>query len=100
VCKVGSVPPELLQQMSISVSSVRRTEVTAVVDGRRWDMTIAKPPIVSPQDWARERESLLVAEKELTHALDELAARRRRLPMVELADEYVFASVLRREFVV
>jgi predicted dithiol-disulfide oxidoreductase (DUF899 family) len=55
-------------------------------------MTIAKPPIVSPQDWARERDSLLVAEKELTHALDELAARRRRLPMVELAGDYIFDS--------
>ena len=55
-------------------------------------MTIAKPPVVSPEDWQRERDELLVAEKELTRALDALAARRRRLPMVEFAADYIFDS--------
>src|SRR5262245_5765737 len=54
-------------------------------------MTIAKPPVVSSEEWQRARDMLLVAEKELTRALDALAARRRRLPMVEFAD-YTFES--------
>ena len=32
------------------------------------------PPIVSPQDWEAAREELLVKEKELTRALDAMAA--------------------------
>jgi len=55
-------------------------------------MTIAKPPVVSPEDWQRARDMLLVAEKALTRALDALAARRRRLPMVEFASDYTFES--------
>lgn len=51
------------------------------------------PAIVSAQDWQRERDALLVAEKEATHALDALAARRRRLPMVRFDnDRYLFAT--------
>jgi predicted dithiol-disulfide oxidoreductase (DUF899 family) len=38
--------------------------------------------IVSAEEWNRERDQLLVAEKEATRLLDGLAARRRRLPMV------------------
>lgn len=51
----------------------------------------AMPNIVSEQEWQREREELLTAEKEATRALDALAARRRRLPMVKVG-EYVFDS--------
>jgi predicted dithiol-disulfide oxidoreductase (DUF899 family) len=43
------------------------------------------PPIVSAQEWASAREELLVEEKKMTRALDALAARRRRLPVVEFA---------------
>jgi predicted dithiol-disulfide oxidoreductase (DUF899 family) len=43
---------------------------------------MAKPKIVSAEEWQRERDELLTAEKEATRALDALAARRRRLPMV------------------
>jgi predicted dithiol-disulfide oxidoreductase (DUF899 family) len=50
-----------------------------------------KPPIVSAQDWQRARDELLVAEKQATRALDALAARRRRLPMVRFAS-YTFDS--------
>jgi predicted dithiol-disulfide oxidoreductase (DUF899 family) len=32
------------------------------------------PPIVSPQEWQAARETLLVREKELTRALDAMAA--------------------------
>ena len=55
-------------------------------------MEIAKPPIVTAEEWQRVRNGLLVAEKEATRALDALAARRRRLPMVEFAGDYTFDS--------
>lgn len=55
-------------------------------------MTTAKPPIVSLPEWRRVRAELLVAEKEATRALDALAARRRRLPMVEFSSDYVFEA--------
>ena len=38
------------------------------------------PPIVSPQEWEAAREALLVKEKELTRAVDAMAAERRRMP--------------------
>jgi len=38
------------------------------------------PPIVSPPEWERARQQLLVKEKELTRARDALAAERRRMP--------------------
>jgi predicted dithiol-disulfide oxidoreductase (DUF899 family) len=51
------------------------------------------PPIVTDEEWRREREALLVAEKEATRRLDALAAQRRRLPMVRYDnDKYVFAT--------
>jgi predicted dithiol-disulfide oxidoreductase (DUF899 family) len=49
-----------------------------------------KPAIVTIEEWQRAREELLVAEKEATRALDALAARRRRLPMVRFEDTYAF----------
>lgn len=49
-----------------------------------------KPTIVSAAEWQAERDELLRAEKEATRALDALAARRRRLPMVEFTNAYVF----------
>ncbi len=51
----------------------------------------AMPEIVSAQQWQSERDALLKAEKEATRALDALAARRRRLPMVRF-DNYEFAG--------
>jgi predicted dithiol-disulfide oxidoreductase (DUF899 family) len=51
------------------------------------------PEIVSPQRWQEERDGLMKAEKEATRALDALAARRRRLPMVKFDPaKYQFAS--------
>lgn len=41
------------------------------------------PDIVTPAEWSRHRDELLVAEKAHTRAGDRLAADRRRLPMVE-----------------
>jgi predicted dithiol-disulfide oxidoreductase (DUF899 family) len=49
------------------------------------------PPIVSAETWQQDRDELLKAEKEATRALDALAARRRRLPMVKVdTTRYVF----------
>jgi predicted dithiol-disulfide oxidoreductase (DUF899 family) len=48
------------------------------------------PPIVSPQEWAAEREKLLVEEKELTRARDALAAKRRRMPRMAVEKDYRF----------
>lgn len=51
---------------------------------------MALPHVVSPAEWQAARDRLLVQEKELTLALDALAARRRRLPMVRVDKDYVF----------
>lgn len=51
-----------------------------------------KPRIVTAEEWQRERDELLKAEKEATRALDALAARRRRLPMVRFGNGYTFDS--------
>jgi predicted dithiol-disulfide oxidoreductase (DUF899 family) len=50
---------------------------------------MAQPKIVSAEEWQRERDELLIAEKEATRACDALAARR-RLPMVRFGNDYVF----------
>lgn len=51
------------------------------------------PKIVSAEEWQQDRDQLLMAEKEATRALDGLAARRRRLPMVSFDnDQYTFAT--------
>jgi len=49
-----------------------------------------KPKTVSAEEWQRARDELLKAEKEATRALDALAARRRRLPMVKFDNGYAF----------
>jgi predicted dithiol-disulfide oxidoreductase (DUF899 family) len=46
-----------------------------------------RPEVVSLDEWKTAREKLLTKEKELTHALDALAAERRRMPMVRLPDK-------------
>jgi predicted dithiol-disulfide oxidoreductase (DUF899 family) len=51
---------------------------------------MAKPKIVSTAEWQRARDELLIAEKEATRTLDDIAARRRRLPMVSFEDKYEF----------
>jgi predicted dithiol-disulfide oxidoreductase (DUF899 family) len=51
------------------------------------------PEVVSAGKWQQDRDELLKAEKEATRALDALAARRRRLPMVKFdSGKYVFAA--------
>jgi predicted dithiol-disulfide oxidoreductase (DUF899 family) len=48
------------------------------------------PEIVSREEWLVARKRLLAEEKEFTKRRDELNAKRRRLPMVEVYQEYVF----------
>jgi predicted dithiol-disulfide oxidoreductase (DUF899 family) len=55
------------------------------------------PAVVSKQEWQAARDALLVKEKELTHALDALAAERRRLPMVKVSGDYRFTAPDHRE---
>jgi predicted dithiol-disulfide oxidoreductase (DUF899 family) len=51
------------------------------------------PEVVSAEKWQQDRGELLKAEKEATRALDKLAARRRRLPMVRFdSNRYVFGT--------
>jgi predicted dithiol-disulfide oxidoreductase (DUF899 family) len=48
------------------------------------------PSVVSRNEWFVARRELLIKEKELTRALDRLAAERRRLPMVLVDKPYIF----------
>src|SRR5215207_838908 len=48
------------------------------------------PTIVSAQEWDAARQRLLVREKELTRARDALAAQRRRMPWLEIEQDYAF----------
>lgn len=64
-----------------------RTELSV---RRRTLCRMAKPEVVSPRQWQQAREELLAAEKEATRALDAIAARRRRLPMVRFDGDHEF----------
>ena len=48
------------------------------------------PPIVSPKEWQAAWEQLLVKEKALTRARDDLAAERRRMPWMAVEKQYTF----------
>ena len=50
------------------------------------------PEIANREEWTRARVALLEQEKALTKARDELAAARRRLPMVEVTEDYRFTA--------
>jgi predicted dithiol-disulfide oxidoreductase (DUF899 family) len=50
------------------------------------------PPIVTREAWLKERKALLLREKEITRLRDEVNAARRRLPMVKIEKNYVFAG--------
>jgi predicted dithiol-disulfide oxidoreductase (DUF899 family) len=51
---------------------------------------MSMPATVTPQEWQAAREELLVKEKELTRARDELAAERRRMPGTAVEKDYAF----------
>jgi predicted dithiol-disulfide oxidoreductase (DUF899 family) len=48
------------------------------------------PEIVTAEEWEAARQRLLVREKEVSRARDALAARRRRMPWLEVRQEYAF----------
>jgi predicted dithiol-disulfide oxidoreductase (DUF899 family) len=56
----------------------------------RTESTITLPDIVSREEWRKERIRLLEKEKAATRARDALSAERRRLPMVEIEEDYRF----------
>src|SRR5689334_22879061 len=53
-------------------------------------MTMQTPPIVSREVWDAALAEMLVKEKELTRARDALAAQRRRMPWLEVRNDYRF----------
>ncbi|MFI5935221.1 DUF899 family protein [Actinoplanes sp. NPDC051494] len=53
---------------------------------------MTKPQVVTLDEWESARAGLLTAEKEATRALDALAARRRRLPMVAFTGDHTFGT--------
>jgi predicted dithiol-disulfide oxidoreductase (DUF899 family) len=48
------------------------------------------PKVVSPTEWQKARDALMVKEKKATRDRDALAAERRRLPMVRIDQKYTF----------
>src|SRR5512134_2672082 len=48
--------------------------------------------VVSPEDWQRAREEMLVKEKEHMRAGDALAAERRRMPWLKVDKDYEFVG--------
>lgn len=48
------------------------------------------PRIVTADEWTRARDELLVQEKKVTRVLDELAAKRRRMPWLAVEKDYAF----------
>ena len=52
--------------------------------------TIPSPPVASREAWLTQRKKLLLHEKELTKHRDQVAAERRKLPMVRVEKDYVF----------
>jgi predicted dithiol-disulfide oxidoreductase (DUF899 family) len=55
-------------------------------------MPIAQPPIVSQSDWEAARMALLEREQAVAAAMHELAAARKRMPMVRVERDYAFAG--------
>jgi predicted dithiol-disulfide oxidoreductase (DUF899 family) len=64
--------------------------MTTDVSDQHGEGAPALPPVVSPEEWQAARADLLAEEKELTRALDRLAAKRRRLPAVRVDASYTF----------
>jgi predicted dithiol-disulfide oxidoreductase (DUF899 family) len=50
------------------------------------------PEVTSREKWLAARKKLLAREKAMTRQRDALTADRRRLPMVEIDEDYVFAG--------
>jgi predicted dithiol-disulfide oxidoreductase (DUF899 family) len=93
-CPAGQAGPgcqqEIPQPAMSSAASARLSPVGTARELTQRMESMANPPIVSANEWQEARDQLLTAEKEATRALDALAARRRRLPMVRFGSDYVF----------
>src|SRR5215470_13723041 len=59
-------------------------------DRKAGERIMKSAAIVSPPEWERAREQMLVKEKAFTRARDALAAERRRMPWVAVERAYVF----------
>jgi predicted dithiol-disulfide oxidoreductase (DUF899 family) len=62
----------------------------------RQEQEMDAPEIVLREEWLARHENLLQREKAMTHALDALAAERRRSPWERVVGDYVFEAPERR----
>ena len=51
---------------------------------------LARPPVVSQDEWDAARTALLEREQAVAAATHELAAARKRMPMVRVEQDYAF----------
>jgi predicted dithiol-disulfide oxidoreductase (DUF899 family) len=54
------------------------------------EATLARPPVVSQTEWDAARTALLERERDVAAAMHELAAARKRMPMVRVERDYAF----------
>ena len=66
------------------------TKKEQVSQERLGDFPKNPPAVVTAQEWEAARQQLLVKEKELSHARDALAAKRRRMPWLAVEKTYRF----------
>ena len=52
--------------------------------------TLARPPVVSQDEWDAALTTLLEREQTVAAAMHELAAARKRMPMVRVEHDYAF----------
>ncbi len=53
-------------------------------------MTVARPPVVSQSEWDTALAAITEREKTVAKAIDQLAAARKRMPMVRVEGNYLF----------
>ena len=61
---------------------------------------VGLPKVVSQAEWQKGLDEITAKEKEITHALERLAADRRRLPMVKIEKPYSFVTPAGRKSLV
>jgi predicted dithiol-disulfide oxidoreductase (DUF899 family) len=60
------------------------------LEGKKMNVPLANHRVVSEAEWLKEREKLLIKEKDFTRLQEELNASRRSLPWVKVTKPYVF----------
>jgi predicted dithiol-disulfide oxidoreductase (DUF899 family) len=75
---------------TVGLVGTRRSHAEGAVPRETEEAVMTMPEVVSPERWQAARDELLVKEKAATRMLDDLAAQRRRLPMVAFPKTYVF----------